>query len=87
MYGKTETREAVLLPRPEASSRSTVLPQANSVGNFFQVHGRTQACETVLLRIQREKCYPLGNNWIEEILSSPTKTVHLLLFNLGDGYS
>lgn len=32
MYGKMETR-GVLLPRPQASSRSAVLPQANGVGN------------------------------------------------------
>lgn len=70
-----ETSEGVLLPSPQASSRLTVLPQANSVGtkgksHLFRVHGKTQACEMVSLRIQGDRCSPLSNNCIEEILSS-----------------
>lgn len=90
--GHMGRRKGVLLPRLEASSGQQCFPKPTAWGNkgkshLFQVHGKTQAWEMVLLGIQRERCYPLGNNCIEEILSSPTRPVHSLLFNLGDGYS
>ena len=54
------------LPRP-------TVWETRGKATFSKCIGKPMACEMVLLMIQKERCYPLGNNCIEEILSPPTK--------------